>query len=204
MTEDLRGKVVAVTGAGSGIGRATAAAFAAAVARVVTSCLELGGLDVMVANAGVSRDRPCLEVTEQDLHIRAYGRYHDDGYYIQRPATATRSEELRYVPATCHLDINEGHRWEFLGDIGIQLPSVSIGAKRGAYDGNAENAQKRIRRMWRTWYGDSSIGGRVSLHNKVYGFRKINYDSYTVYGGIRKSVMFRWHRSDGWATTLRM
>jgi NAD(P)-dependent dehydrogenase (short-subunit alcohol dehydrogenase family) len=104
---ELSGKVVAVTGAGSGIGRATAAAFAAAGARVVVSdivpagleetatliraaghgcdaivvdvakradvdhlvetCLGLGGLDVMVANAGVSLDRPFLDVTEQDL-----------------------------------------------------------------------------------------------------------------------------------------
>jgi NAD(P)-dependent dehydrogenase (short-subunit alcohol dehydrogenase family) len=101
------GKVVAVTGAASGIGRATAVAFAAAGARVVVSdvvaggldetaalirdaghecdavivdvakradvdrlvavCLEQGGLDVMVANAGVSLDRPFLDVTEQDL-----------------------------------------------------------------------------------------------------------------------------------------
>jgi NAD(P)-dependent dehydrogenase (short-subunit alcohol dehydrogenase family) len=105
--DDLAGTVVAVTGAASGIGRATAAAFAAAGARVVASdvaeaglretvaliadrghaclpvvadvarradvdrlvaaCLELGALDVMVANAGVSRDRAFLDVTEQDL-----------------------------------------------------------------------------------------------------------------------------------------
>ena len=104
---DLTGSVVAVTGAGSGIGRATAAAFAAAGARVVASdiveeslretaaliadaghectvvvvdvarradvdhlvetCLGLGGLDAMVANAGVSLDRAFLDVTEQDL-----------------------------------------------------------------------------------------------------------------------------------------
>jgi len=109
MDGSLRGKVVAVTGAGSGIGRATAVAFAAAGARLVVSdvvpagldetagliraaghecavvvadvarradvdrlveaCLELGDLDVMVANAGVSRDRPFLEVTEEDLDL---------------------------------------------------------------------------------------------------------------------------------------
>jgi NAD(P)-dependent dehydrogenase (short-subunit alcohol dehydrogenase family) len=107
MREDLQGRVVAVTGAGSGIGRATATAFAATGARLVASdiapgtleetagliraagdecrtvvadvaercdvdrlvaaCLELGGLDVMVANAGVSRDKPFLDVTEEDL-----------------------------------------------------------------------------------------------------------------------------------------
>ena len=103
----LQGKIVAVTGAGGGIGRATALAFAVAGARVVVSdvaragldetvglvhaaghtcegvvadvtrrsdvdllvsiCLQQGGLDVMVANAGVSLDRAFLDVTEQDL-----------------------------------------------------------------------------------------------------------------------------------------
>jgi gluconate 5-dehydrogenase len=107
MFAELEGKTVAVTGAGGGIGRATALAFAAAGSRVVASdvvpvaleetgamiraaghecatvaadvakrpdvdavvatCLGQGGLDVMVANAGVSLDRPFLEVTEQDL-----------------------------------------------------------------------------------------------------------------------------------------
>jgi glucose 1-dehydrogenase len=37
------------------------------VDRLVAVCLEQGGLDVMVANAGVSLDRPFLDVTEQDL-----------------------------------------------------------------------------------------------------------------------------------------
>lgn len=103
----LSGKAVAVTGAGSGIGRATVVACAAAGARVVASdvapggleetarlvragghecvtvvadvakradverlvasCVEPGGIDVMVANAGVSRDRAFLDVTEDDL-----------------------------------------------------------------------------------------------------------------------------------------
>ena len=103
----VRERIVAVTGAASGIGRATAAAFAATGALVVASdvaasgldetaalvraaghrceavvanvarrsdvdaivdaCLGWGGLDVMVANAGVSLDRLFLDVTEQDL-----------------------------------------------------------------------------------------------------------------------------------------
>jgi glucose 1-dehydrogenase len=107
VTANMKGKVVAVTGAGRGIGRATAQAFARVGATVVVSdvvqaelvqtaaliasahqdcqsvladvsrrsdvdglvekCLELGGLDVMVANAGVSLDRAFLEVTEEDL-----------------------------------------------------------------------------------------------------------------------------------------
>lgn len=107
MTAGLEGKVVAVTGAGSGIGRATAVAFAVAGARVVASditpapleetgelmraqrgegftrvadvarradvealvaaCLELGGIEAMVANAGVSLARPFLDVTEEEL-----------------------------------------------------------------------------------------------------------------------------------------
>jgi NAD(P)-dependent dehydrogenase (short-subunit alcohol dehydrogenase family) len=107
MAKGMGSKVVAVTGAGSGIGRATAVAFAVAGAHVVASdiveeslretasliadaghectavvvdvaqradvdhlvetCLDLGRIDVMVANAGVSRDRPFLDVTEEDL-----------------------------------------------------------------------------------------------------------------------------------------
>ena len=39
------------------------------VDRLVEACLELGGIDVMVANAGVSRDRAFLDVTEEDLDV---------------------------------------------------------------------------------------------------------------------------------------
>jgi NAD(P)-dependent dehydrogenase (short-subunit alcohol dehydrogenase family) len=37
------------------------------VERLIQSCLKLGGLDVLVANAGVSPDKPFLETTEDDL-----------------------------------------------------------------------------------------------------------------------------------------
>jgi len=135
------------------------------------------------------------------IHIRAYGRYHgDDNFYIHRPATATRSQ-LRYVPATCHLDVNHGHRWEFLRGIGVPVPSsLPDKYKVGGYDGNAENCQTRIGKMWRAW--GFSFGSRANLHNEVHGFRKIDRD---WRGRMdRVSITFRWHRSDGWATTLRM
>lgn len=107
MSLAMSDRVVAVTGAANGIGRATALAFAAAgaqvvvadtdapgltetwseveklghggrrrladvsrrtdIKRVIADCLSLGGLDVMVANAGVSLDRSFLEVTEEEL-----------------------------------------------------------------------------------------------------------------------------------------
>jgi NAD(P)-dependent dehydrogenase (short-subunit alcohol dehydrogenase family) len=101
-------QVVVVTGAGSGIGRATALCFAQHGARLLVNDIDagglaetarlvgdqgaevvsftgdvasravvddlvaqavqrFGGLDVMVANAGVSRDRPFLETSEEDL-----------------------------------------------------------------------------------------------------------------------------------------
>jgi len=37
------------------------------VEALVAACLEMGGIDVMVANAGVSLSRPFLDVTEEEL-----------------------------------------------------------------------------------------------------------------------------------------
>lgn len=84
---------VLVTGAANGIGRATAEAFRAAGARVVgldlkagegiiacdlrqeadivravaTAAGELGGLDVLVNNAGILREAPLADVTAEDI-----------------------------------------------------------------------------------------------------------------------------------------
>lgn len=84
---------VLVTGAANGIGRATAEAFRAAGARVVgldlkagegiiacdlrqeadivravaTAAGELGGLDVLVNNAGILREAPLTDVTAEDI-----------------------------------------------------------------------------------------------------------------------------------------
>jgi NAD(P)-dependent dehydrogenase (short-subunit alcohol dehydrogenase family) len=96
----LAGKAALVTGAGSGIGRATALAFAAAGASVVTAdlapgeaapgiepfvadvrsrsdvaaavahaCERFGGLDVVVANAGVSLYEPFEEQSEETIDL---------------------------------------------------------------------------------------------------------------------------------------
>ncbi len=66
--KDLRGKQVVVTGAASGIGRATAVAFAREGANIVAADLDeaaLAGLKTEIEALGVSCMVQCLDVSDE-------------------------------------------------------------------------------------------------------------------------------------------
>jgi NAD(P)-dependent dehydrogenase (short-subunit alcohol dehydrogenase family) len=103
----LDGKVAVVTGAGAGLGRAEAVALARAGAAVVindlpgagddaadeikalggTAALGLGGLDIVVNNAGVTRDKMLFNMTDEefDLVTKTHLRGH---FLLSRNAAA--------------------------------------------------------------------------------------------------------------------
>jgi NAD(P)-dependent dehydrogenase (short-subunit alcohol dehydrogenase family) len=67
MTAPLHGKAAVATGAARGIGRAVAVALVRAGARAAR---ELGGIDILFANAGIQAFQPLLEMDDADWHIQ--------------------------------------------------------------------------------------------------------------------------------------
>jgi NAD(P)-dependent dehydrogenase (short-subunit alcohol dehydrogenase family) len=75
--DDLAGRAVLVTGAGSGIGRVSAVAFARASASLALVDVDEGGLDgtlTLVREAGVRAEPIVADVTDLDAVARAVQR----------------------------------------------------------------------------------------------------------------------------------
>jgi NAD(P)-dependent dehydrogenase (short-subunit alcohol dehydrogenase family) len=111
-TDDFRGKVVFVTGAGNGIGRATAIAFAAAGARVALADIDMAGSEITAekvrAAGGMAHVIPCDVTNESQIKaaleqtVAKLGgldiAFNNAGkYQTVAPAAETTEEEWRRI-----------------------------------------------------------------------------------------------------------
>lgn len=160
---ELRGKRCVVTGAASGIGRATAVALAGAGAQLVLTDVDADGLEATVAQlGGAVRQARALDVTDH-LAVKAFAdEVHADGGAVDAVLNVAG------ISAWGPVELVDHDHWQRLVDVNLMGPihvieafvPVMVRADRGGQLVNVSSAAGLIGLPWHAAYSASKFGLR--------------------------------------------